>query len=139
MMRLVLDTNVVVSGLLWDGKPRRLIQSALSGKSTLFSSLAMLDELGEVLAREKFRSRIEALYLPVDEIVDRYADLTTVVRPRAIPRIAPDPDDDVVIGTALAAAASLLVTGDKALLSALRFETVKIVPVSAAILALEGL
>ena len=53
----------------------------------------------------------------IDELVDRYAALTEMVRPTPTTRIAPDPDDDVVIGTALAAAVDLIVTGDQALLS----------------------
>ena len=48
-MRLVLDTNVVVSGLLWDGPPRRLLDLAVRGDIALFSSTVLLDELAGVL------------------------------------------------------------------------------------------
>jgi predicted nucleic acid-binding protein len=49
------------------------------------------------------------------------------VQPRVVPRIAPDPDDDVVDGTALAARASIIVTGDKPLLSVIRYQSIEIV------------
>jgi predicted nucleic acid-binding protein len=65
--------------------------------------------------------------------VDRYAELTALVRPAALPRIAHDPDDDVVIATALAARADLTVTGDQALLSVGTYQNVRIVSVSEAI------
>lgn len=87
----------------------------------------MLAELADVLARAKFKRKRAALKLPPEELAARYADLATVVVPQPVPRIAPDPDDDVVIGTALAARASLIVTGDKPLLSVNRFQTVEIV------------
>ena len=48
----------------------------------------------------------------IDQLVDRYAELAVLVRPALVPRITPDPDDDVVIGTALAAQADCIVTPD---------------------------
>jgi len=48
--------------------------------------------------------------------------LAQVVRPTPTPRIVSDPDDDVVIGTALAAKADLLVTGDQPLLSVGKYQ-----------------
>ena len=65
--------------------------------------------------------------------MDRYAALAALVRPRPTPRIAPDPDDDVVIGTALAAKADLDVTGDKPLLSVAEYQAVRVVGVSHAL------
>ena len=115
-MRLVLDTNVVVSGLLWDGAPRSLLQLARENRVDLITSAPLLAELTNILERDKFTQKIAVSMLTVDELVDRYAALTEMVRPTLTPRIAPDPDDDVVIGTALAATADLIVTGDRALL-----------------------
>ena len=128
-MRLVLDTNVVASGLLWSGAPRLLLQARREKRIELFTSPALLAELTEVLARSKFDKKIEASSLSIDEIVDRYAVLAALVRPIAIERTAPDPDDDVVIGTALAAKADLIVTGDKLLLSLAQHHEVRIVSV----------
>ena len=48
----------------------------------------------------------------IDQLVDRYAELEVLVRPALVPRITPGPDDDVVIGTALAAKADCIVTPD---------------------------
>jgi len=65
--------------------------------------------------------------------VDRYAALAALVRPSPISRIAPDPDDDAVIATALAAKADWVVTGDKPLLSVTEYQGVRIVGVSQAL------
>lgn len=84
------------------------------------------------LGRSKFERKIAASTLTVDQLVDRYAELAQVVRPTPTPRIASDPDDDVVIGTALAAKADLLVTGDRPLLSVTQYQGVRIVGVAEA-------
>lgn len=48
-LRLVLDTNVVVAGLLWNGPPRHLLEAAIAGEVELFSSAVLLDELAHTL------------------------------------------------------------------------------------------
>ena len=132
-MRLVLDTNVVASAILWGGTPRLLLQAAREKRVELFTSTAMLAELTDILGRRKFARKIAASQLTIDQLVDGYAQLASVVRPVTTPRIAPDPDDDVVIGTALAAKADLVVTGDKPLLTVSEHQGVRIVSVAEAI------
>ena len=132
-MRLVLDTNVVASAMLWGGSPKLLLQARREKRVELYTSTPMLAELTDILARPKFEKKIAASMLTVDQLVDRYAALVQVVRPTSIPRIAPDPDDDVVIGTALAAKADLLVTGDRLLLSVMEYQGVRIVSVAEAL------
>ncbi len=132
-MRLVLDTNVVASAMLWGGSPKLLLQARREKRADLYTSTPLLAELTDILARPKFEKKIAASRLTVDQLVDRYAELAQVVRPVSIPRIAPDPDDDVVIGTALAAKADLLVTGDRLLLSVAEYQGVRIVGVAEAL------
>lgn len=129
-LRLVLDTNVVASALLWGGSPRLLLQAARDKRVQLFTSTPLLAELTDILGRPKFGKKIEASLLSVDQLVDYYAALTTLVRPTPTPRIAPDPDDDVVIGTGLAAKADFIVTGDKPLLSIDASQGVQIITVA---------
>ena len=57
-MRVVADTNIVVSGLLWRGNPRRLLEAAREGTIDLFTSAALLAELEDVLSRAKFAQRL---------------------------------------------------------------------------------
>ena len=132
-MRLVLDTNVVASAMLWGGNPKLLLQARREKRIELFTSVPMLAELTDILVRPKFARKIAASLLTVDQLVDGYAALTQVVRPTLTPRIVSDPDDDVVIGTALAAKADLLVTGDRGLLDVGAYQGIRIVGVSEAI------
>lgn len=133
-LHLVLDTNVVASALLWSGSPRILLQAAREKRVRLFSSPPMRAKLGDILARPKFARKIEASLLSVDQLVEGYAALTAVVGPVAIPRIAPDPDDDMVIGTALAAKARAIVTGDQPLLTVDEYQGVRLMTVARALM-----
>ena len=132
---MVLDTNVVVSALLWNGAPKRLLRVGHLEGILIFTSTPLLEELTETLSKSKFERKIAASLHPIDRLVELYSKLAVVVRPVSVPRLAPDPDDDVVIGTALAAKADLLVTGDRALLSVERYEGGRIVSVSEALQA----
>lgn len=133
MTRAVLDTNVVASALLWGGEPLRLLQAGREQRLALFTSTPLLAELTDILARPKFGKKIAASQLTVDQLVDRYAALAALVRPLTLTGVAPDPDDDVVLGTALAAHAEWIVTGDKPLLSVGTHQGVRIVGVGQAL------
>ncbi len=127
-MRLVLDTNAAISALLWSGTPGRLIEAAHQKSVSLFSSSPLLAELRGVLSREKFASQLQAKGLAPGELADGYAALVTIVVPAVIaPKIAKDLTDDMVIATALAAAADLIVSGDAHVLDLKSFQGIPIV------------
>jgi putative PIN family toxin of toxin-antitoxin system len=132
-VRLVLDSNIVISGLLWDGAPRRLLNLQDNKAVLFFTSEPLLAELASVLGRRKFANKIIASGFTMIQLVDLYAWQAEVVEPLRTPRTAPDPDDDVVIGTALAAGAGLIVTGDKGLLSVGEYHGGRIVGVADAL------
>ena len=108
------------------------MQTARDKRIELFTSTALLAELTNVLWREKFDQKIAAATFTIDQLVDRYAELAVVVRPATGPRITPDPDDNVVIGTALAAKADCIVTGDRTFLAVGAYQGVRIVSVAMA-------
>ena len=126
-MRAVADTNVVVSGLLWLGPPRRVLDAARNGAVSLFTSAELLAELEEVLSREKFRERLRRAAVQPADLVTGFAALAAVVRPAAIsPVVLRDPDDDAVIACAIAASAEVIVSGDDDLLSLKRHEGIEV-------------
>ena len=117
-MRLVLDTNVVVSALVWGGVPYRLIEAAAAGDVELVTSSALLAELRDVLGREHLASRLATQRSSVEQAIAFYADLAIRVSPLSTPRVVPgDVDDDHVIAAAVAGSADLVVSGDRHLLS----------------------
>ncbi len=114
-LRLVLDTNIVVAGLLWNGPPRRLIERAIEREAVeLFTSPVLLDELAHTLGYSKFAARIESFGTSITALVAQYTALVSLVMPASVPRVvANDPDDDHVIAAGVAARAQLIVTGDR--------------------------
>ena len=133
-MRLVLDTNVAAAGLLWDaGPPAQLIDAARVGGVELFTTRLLLAELAKILGRKKFARHVAASTLTIEELVLGYAELTTIVEPAEITPTAIDPDDDRVLGCALAAKVDLIVSGDHALLNLKRYHGIDIVTPAAAI------
>ena len=116
-MRVVLDTNTVLSGSLWDGIPNQLLNLGREGAIRLFTSKALLKELDEVLPRDKFTAKLASKRTTPALATRKYEEVTKLVTPKPIERTVRDIDDDVVIGTALAAQADLIVSGDKGLLA----------------------
>jgi putative PIN family toxin of toxin-antitoxin system len=127
-VRLVLDTNAALSGLLWGGPPGQLIDAAQAGRVEIVSSTPLLAELQGVLAREKFAGQLTKRGLTVGDVFDGYAALVTLVAPAAIaPVILRDPVDDQVLACALAAGADVIVSGDAHLLGLKHFHGIDIV------------
>ena len=138
-MRVVLDTNVVASGLLWAGPPRQLLDSARKQQLQLFTSPTLLMELADILSRQKFARKLAAAKFSGEQLVERYAWLNTVVYPTAIaPIIIEDPDDDHVIACALVANAQLIISGDRHLLNLKQYQSIRIVKAADAVRILTG-
>jgi putative PIN family toxin of toxin-antitoxin system len=111
----VLDTNVVIAALLWDGPPYSLLMRATERQDlVLVTSPNLLAELTDILTLARFRKRIADAATSVEELVVAYRDATVLVTPREVPRVvADDVDDDHVIAAAVAARAEYIVTGDR--------------------------
>jgi len=116
-VKLVTDTNIVVSGLLWLGNPGRLLEAAATGKVTIYTSPVLVAELSTTLAYQKLAQRIQRSGLTHRELLQRYLNVAILVQPLAVPRVVPnDPDDDQVLACAVAAQADVIVSGDRHLL-----------------------
>jgi putative PIN family toxin of toxin-antitoxin system len=126
MTRVVLDTNVLVSALIDDGKPRKLVLELLD-KYTVILSRQMLAELADVVSRNKFSvtsgqvDRFLASLVRMSQLVSDIARFKVVLE---------DPDDDVVLNTAYTGRAEFIVTGDRHLLELDKFKKTKIVTVN---------
>jgi putative PIN family toxin of toxin-antitoxin system len=129
-VRVILDTNVLLSGLISPaGIPAQLIDAWLDDRFTLISHALQLDELRDVSRRDKIR----ALVRPSEagRLVNQIASIAEM--PERLPAIqrSRDPRDDFLLGLCEAGRADWLVTGDKAHLLALdRHGVTRIVTVS---------
>jgi putative PIN family toxin of toxin-antitoxin system len=131
----VLDTNVMVSGVIWGGPPRQLLDLARLGSISLYTSPLLLDELAEVLSRDKFSKLLATRKLIPNTIIQGYAALAHSIPTLIIPRTVPDdPDDDAVIACAFGAKAKLIATGDQDLLILHPFQNIAILKPADAVL-----
>jgi putative PIN family toxin of toxin-antitoxin system len=139
-VRIVLDTNVVLSALLWRGTPYRLLQTIRRLEHIqIFTSAALLEELGEVLIRPVPMKRLVLLGRVPHEVLADYIDAVELVTPLStLPVIVADPDDDEVIAAAVAAEADLLVSGDRHLLGLGSHRTFRIVMPAEAVQLIGG-
>ena len=129
--RVVPDTNILVSGLLWTGPPHELICMAEEGDIELYTSLEILDELEDVLRRDRFQHRVAILGTTVEELMKRARFLMNIVEVEFPdePIVQEDPDDDIFLVCATAAEASLVVSGDHHLLNMGNFGDIQILKV----------
>ncbi len=138
-MRLVLDTNVLVSAFLWEGLPGRLIALAGEQVIALYTSKVLLDELSGVLQRGKFARRVQATGLSAAQLVRNYQRLAHRISVRQLTqRVSRDADDDHVLACALAAKADLIVSGDRDLLDLNEHQGVRIVTAVQALRIIAG-
>lgn len=113
-MKVIIDTNVFVSGVFWKGPPYRLLQAWEHGRFKLVVSTSILEEYRRVLS-DLSQHRPGIQFERALELVDLHAE---VVRPIAFAKpICSDPDDDMFLEAALSASADYIVSGDKALLN----------------------
>lgn len=139
-MRIVLDTNVALSALLWHGTPYRLLQAIRREQGAqLFASAALLTELGEVLTRRACVKRLAIVGRAAHEVLADYSDAVELVTPLSTPPVvAADRDDDQVIAAAVAAEADLIVSGDRHLLALGSHQSIRILTPAEAIRLIAG-
>lgn len=126
-VRAVIDTNVLLAGLLWHGAPHALLLHLEAGGLTLLSSSALLAELHRVLARPKFDAALARCAMSRDEALQRVRRLAEVHEPAPLNEpVCRDPDDDKLLALARSARAACIVSGDDDLLSLQRFEDIPI-------------
>jgi putative PIN family toxin of toxin-antitoxin system len=117
---IVFDTNVLIAALVANGLCHEIVQRGLR-LHALASSPALLDELERTL-RNKVGMTPEAR-----RFVDALRHHVRIVDPEPLPSaVSRDPDDDVVLSTALAAGADVIVTGDHDLLVLVSYEGIPI-------------
>ena len=112
-MRLLLDTNIIVSGLLSSkGPPGKLLRAWLDGRFELVTSQEQIGELRRVLGYERLKPYIHPEQ--AHDFVENLEVLAIMAVPLPMLRLSPDPDDNVILATAVAGKADAVVSGDKA-------------------------
>jgi len=124
MIRLVLDTNVLVSALISTrSNPARLLDAARKNYS-LFISKEILSELEGVISRDKFCFSSEK----IDSAIEAILSFSEVVNPEIkLDVVKSDPDDNKILECAIACGASYIVSGDKHLLNLKEYKNIEII------------
>lgn len=128
VIRAVLDTNVVISALLFSGPPSQLVSAWQSSRLRPVVSAPVIDEYIRVLAYPKFKLTNAEIRGLVEEELLPFIE-TVKVLPSIIPKVR-DPDDAKFITCAVAADVRWLVSGDNDLLSLHRVKSVEIISVA---------
>jgi putative PIN family toxin of toxin-antitoxin system len=124
MLKVVLDTNVLISAILFGGKPRRVLEKAIRGEMRLCLSEPILEELSGVLRRSKFDYSLER----VQTILTELTSIADFVNPsQTIRLVLEDPDDNRILECAVEGKASYIITGDFHLLKLSRYRDIEIV------------
>ncbi|MCL2313615.1 MAG: putative toxin-antitoxin system toxin component, PIN family [Firmicutes bacterium] len=129
-LRIVLDTNVWVSALIWGGKPATIIEAAEQGKIDIFISEFIVEEISQVLSYPK----IEKVYhtqLTRQQLMEQILKNTKIVEiTTKLEAIKEHPADDKIIECAASAKADYIISGDKHLLNVSSYQKTPILPVS---------
>jgi putative PIN family toxin of toxin-antitoxin system len=128
VIRAVLDTNVLVSALLFTGPPSQLVPAWQGGRLCPVVSAEILEEYIRVLAYPKFKLTSSEIVSLIEEDLLPFVD-TVRVRPISVPTLR-DPDDMKFLACAISGEVPWLVSGDDDLLSLRKFNSVEIVSVT---------
>lgn len=122
MPRVVLDTDVLISGLCFGGPPGKVLQAAVAGRFEMFTSADLIAEFERVM-RLKFPGKEGEVAETVVELAAFWGIVPAGPRLRVI---AQDPADDRVLECAVAAEAGFIVSGDRHLLALGRYGDIRI-------------
>ena len=124
MLRIVLDTNVLVSATIRRGNQFEILQLGKLKKIQIITSQEILDEVKEVLSRPKFGFPENQ----IKEIVEEIKNLSIIVYPTdKVDIVKEDPDDNRIIECAIAGKADYIISGDNHLLELKEYLGIKIV------------
>ncbi len=122
-MRIVVDTNVVISGIFFGGAPRQILNAIVTSDITACATAEIVEEyleiIDEMIKRKQGRINKTLLY-PLIHALE-------MIEPNAHVELSRDPDDDKFLGCAKDAKALYIVSGDKDLLILEQFENIEII------------
>ncbi len=128
-MRIIIDTNVVLSGLLWGGPPNQILKWGRDRVIRILACEKTVDELKRVLQYGKFSNRLSVLQTSPQQAMAYFLNLVSFVPdPESIPNIIKvDPSDNLFLALAAQNGAALIISGDKHLLDLESFGNIQIV------------
>jgi uncharacterized protein len=128
MTRVVLDTNVVVSGTFWSGASFEVMRLVDAGKISMVLSSEILREYSEILSSREIIAKTSTNRRATEKVIRKVSSIAIFVVPaQKFNVVRDDPDDDKFIDAAVEGCAGFIVTQDKHLLKLLRYGQIAIV------------
>lgn len=122
-MRIVLDTNVLVSGIFWTGNEAKVIERCKKRKYTNIASPYTLGEFERVISKERFALTREE----IENLIELVLSFSIILIPsQKVSIIKKDPNDNMFIDCALAGSAEYIISGDTHLLNLGKYKDIKI-------------
>lgn len=122
-MRIVVDTNVIISGVFFGGAPAEVLKAIISNKVTACASKQIVEEyieiVNEMISRKQGKLNSDILLMLIESL--------EMIKPKTHIEISRDRDDDKFIECAKDADALYIVSGDKDLLVIKQYENIKII------------
>lgn len=123
MSRVVLDTNILVSAAISNGKPAQILKRCENHELTVVVTPAILTETDDVLRRDRLPFENHR----VDNYIGKLLTETNVVIPEVnIDAVEDDPDDNIVLEAAVTAGTDYIISGDSDLLNLKSFQNIPI-------------
>lgn len=122
-MKIVIDTNVVMSGIFFGGAPQKVLQSVLDDKTDAFATVDILQEYEEIADEmvERKQGHIQ------NRLFNKLMEKLEVIESNTVVDICRDPDDNKFLSCAIDSHALFIVSGDKDLLTLNAHEGVEII------------
>ena len=120
----MIDSNIFVSSFFWKGNPRKIFDRVIDGFDELFIANDILEEIREVLSRDKFDAETKEIddYI---KIIENYSQ--KIVHNNIIENVSRDIDDNKIVKCGLEGNVEYIITGDKDLLVLKEYKSIKII------------
>ncbi len=128
-MKIVLDTNVWLSGILWDGEASKILEKAEKKDIQIIISEDILSEIIKVLNREsKFQKYILNLRLSIEDLLRTILSISTLIETKTkLDIIKADPKDNIILEVALEGKVDYIISYDNHVLNMIEFRGIKII------------
>ena len=131
LLKLVLDTNIIVSAFFWEGNEAELLRKIEQGNADLYITIEIPKEVEEVIKRPKFNEVMRKANLTPDQIMQKIVLLShLVIAPKLNIKVCRDEKDNKFLECAESAKADYLISGDEDLLSLKEYKGISIVRTS---------
>lgn len=128
LLKLVLDTNTIISAFFWEGNEAELLRKIEQGKAKLYVTIEILKEVEEVIKRSKFNEVMRKANLTLDQIMQKIVSLShLVIASKLNIKACRDEKDNKFLECAESSKADYLISGDEDLLSLKEYKGITII------------